>query len=128
MNLFGKSAGCSDEERVTKVRFAIASLDRWRPWLVGLYLVSLVVYVCLLISVARLIQSKSMSEMIPVSWWGFALGLVIGALLGQCGYQIIQGFVILWPLGLRNERLMIRYHDELAALRASVGEEPPDRN
>jgi hypothetical protein len=100
----------SDEECVEHARRSLARFDRWRPWIFSIYLVGMVAFVALLVLFVVIIDSTGKFGNLPLSWAGFVLGIVLGVGAGQGAVQLVHGLVLSIS-GLRNEELLVKYHD-----------------
>jgi hypothetical protein len=117
----------TDEEHVNQLRRKLASWNRWQPWLKGFSLLTIGLFVGLLITVVKLAQfmlrppfgAQGINQGLYV---GLVLGLLFGAQLAYVAHHIGQFFALTWLLSFRSEKLLIRYHDELAALRKPTDE------
>ena len=111
----------TDAEHVARIRLAVARLDRARPWLVAWWLVLAVVWLGALIGfgvrINSMVNANAGNGNFPFPpWLSAPIGLGLGASLGLSGTHIAHHLVETL-LGLRTERLLLRYHDELAAQR-----------
>jgi hypothetical protein len=123
MRLLTKWAQASDEEYVEKARRKLTRFERWRPWLIGLYVFNLMLLVGGASVVVLILQSVWKPGDPPLLWAGLVVGCIIGAWLGEVAYQVGHGLAT-GLFGLRNERLLVKYHDELQSVRrADAGHE-----
>ncbi|QEH35613.1 hypothetical protein OJF2_41660 [Aquisphaera giovannonii] len=113
----------SDEEHVERLRRSLASFDRWRRPLLALHLAAAVTYVAAVIAAVWALRgfASMMGANAPGVAPGFLIGLAAGASLGFLGVKIAHGLVDL-ALGLRNERLLVRYHDALREMEQEARE------
>ena len=115
----------TDEEHVARLRRSVESFDRARPWLLALWLVEAVAWVGLLIGYLVGVSSwlnrgpRGGGDVLS-AWIAALIGLSSGFTLGFIAVHLGHALVTIL-LGQRNQRLLLRYHDELAALR---GEKP----
>ncbi|MGC8642426.1 MAG: hypothetical protein ACP5XB_21405 [Isosphaeraceae bacterium] len=104
-----------DEQYVERVRKSLRSFDRCRWFLAWLHGLLLVVWLGLAVAMTILMQKIS-AFLGAGNFWGPA-GFLIGMMLGipyALGFVHYLHGLLNALVGLRNERLMIRYHDALA--------------
>jgi hypothetical protein len=100
----------SDEQCVEHARRSLARFDRWRPWIFSIYLIATAAFVALLVLFVVIIDSTGKFGNLPLSWAGFVLGIVLGVGAGQGAVQLVHGLALA-IFGLRNEELLVKYHD-----------------
>lgn len=99
----------SDEQCVEHARRSLAQFDRWRRSILLIHLIGMLVLVAFVVLFTVIIGSIEI-EHIPLSWAGFMLGIVLGAYAGLAANQVLHGLA-LGIFGLRNEELLVKYHD-----------------
>jgi hypothetical protein len=107
-----------DEQHIERVRKSLARLDRHRQFLAGLYGLLLCFWFGLAVAMTILMQRIG-SFLIAGEYWGptgFLIGMMLGIPYGFAVVHNTHGFLNAL-VSMRNERLMLRYHDELAELR-----------
>ena len=60
--------------------------------------------------VAVIFESSGKFANVPLMWIGFVLGIVFGAYAGHGAIYMVHGLALAL-FGLRNEELLIKYHD-----------------
>jgi hypothetical protein len=94
----------------------LARFERWRPWILGLHLVSAALLAGGTLFVMSFLRWMARPAQPTATWLGFFVGIVLGAWLGAAALYIGHGLA-LTLVGPRNDRLLIEYHDELQSLR-----------
>lgn len=100
----------TDEQCVEYARKSLARFELWRPWIFLIYLIGMVAFVALLVLFVVIIDSTPKFGNRPLSWAGFVLGIVFGVGAGQGAVQLVHGLALA-IFGLRNEELLVKYHD-----------------
>lgn len=109
----------TDEEFVKRMRSNLWKLDRWRKWLVMLHIGILLGVVGLLISFSNMIRQPN--GLFQGAGIGLLIGITMGSSIGLMLVHNVTALVNLMPMAKRSERFMLRYHDELAALKGEPG-------
>ena len=99
----------SDEQCVEHVRRSLARFDRWRPLIFWINLIGMLALVAFVVLFTVIIGSIEI-ENIPLGYAGFVVGIVLGAYAGLGAIQLthVLGLSI---FGVRNEELLVKYHD-----------------
>ncbi len=121
-----------DEEYLTRVRKSVRAFERIRPWLIGLHAIllfaciGLAVFVCFaLAQIMKLgVQAAPFQGM---GVFGFALGGSFGMTWGLLMHHSIRGLLDA-SFGIRDLRLLIRYHDALCVMNDQMTEKVTDSN
>ena len=104
----------SDEKHVDHIRRTVSRMDRWRRPLLVFWIAVLIAYLGLYIAtiviVGQLVLGKN-----NILIAGFFVGTILGAMLGQLAAKLAHALLTTLN-SLRTERLMLRYHDVIAAL------------
>ncbi len=116
MQLFRASPDRSEDDYIEGVRRNLAQFDRWRPLVLGLYGIAAVVFVGGLILSVVIVEKVGWFAQVPLRWHGFVFGLMLGATLGLSAVKVAHGLGLML-FGLRNERLLVRYYDEVKTIR-----------
>jgi hypothetical protein len=117
MRLFRATSQRSEGEYIESVRLSLARFDRWRPWILGLYGTAAIAFcVCLVLAVVFLERGGGLFVQFPFRWQGLVLGLTLGASLGVSAIKVGHGLGLML-FGLRNERLLVKYYDEVQEIR-----------
>jgi hypothetical protein len=106
-----------DAEYIERVRKSVRWWDRWRWAGVALYLVIIATIIWLafrLVDLLRALQAPVLLQNAQIEAI-VLIGIIAGLHLGFIAHSAIWG-VIQALAGLRNERLLIQYHDRLGEL------------
>jgi hypothetical protein len=102
----------TDQVHIERLRRSILAYERWRSFLVALYLVAfaglMLLSVCLIVFATRMGQNFGQAAVGTTP--GFVIGIVLGASFGLTTVKVVHGLLDA-VFGLRNERLLIRFHD-----------------
>ena len=102
-----------DERHIERVGRSVAQFDLWRWSLLTLYVIDLFVLIGGCVGMLHVVDWRLQRRMWDSS--GFVVGFLFGAGLGLSAFNLGHG-VAQALIGLRTERLMIRYHDALMEL------------
>jgi hypothetical protein len=118
------SAGIPDEQRIERLRRTIASFDRWGGFLKAIYLLASFTFVATLVFAMILMNGMRLNfgNMANGMGGGFVVGLLLGSMLGLFAVNVGHGLIMAFS-GLRNERLLIHYHDAYRELHEGDGED-----
>jgi hypothetical protein len=117
----------SNDEYIERLRRNVAQFDRWRPWILGLYGIAAVLFFAGLFMCVVIFERVGLLAQLPLRWHGLLLGIVIGASIGVSAIKIAHGLGSML-FGLRNERLLVRYYDEVCKIRESIETEECDES
>ena len=126
-----RSRTLSDDEYIELVRKNLRMMERFRPWIIAFYVGCLAILGYVVVpGVVKMMQNLTMWSVasgVPV--WPFVPGFVSGMGMGFAMvltfFGPLFGFVLtLMPL--QNDRLLLKYHDEIQRRETTAIAEAPD--
>ncbi len=111
----------TDDQHIERLRQAVMTYDRWRGFVVSLYVFALVVFIFVVLGTVSLLTRlrQNFGQGFAGINAGFLLGVAIGLGLGFTAVKIIHGLLEI-STGLKNERLLIQIHDVNQDLRQQL--------
>lgn len=103
----------SDGEYVERIRRGVAHFERWRRWEIGFYAALSVAWFAALVTLGWTQFLKRQIQGLPL---GVGIGIIVGSLTGLTTIKLAHGLIFALVSSRRTEKLLLRYHDALAAL------------
>ncbi|MBI3463717.1 MAG: hypothetical protein HY000_11775 [Planctomycetes bacterium] len=125
LNFFRPLWSLSDHEVVDRTRRSIAQFEHARPWLVLLYCLILAAYVWVWTMIIQVLVGLGQQPNAPPWLLALVAGIPLGMMMGWMVHGVSYGlFMIL--VGLRTERLLVKYYDALVAIAEKHTAATPD--
>ncbi len=104
----------SDSQYIEQLRQTMARWDRFRYWLLVLYLVILGVLAFAVTQGVQLLMGLAKPANSPWPLFGFIAGTLLGLLVGWLFHVAVFGLGRM-AMGFRAERLLVQYHDAISS-------------
>lgn len=120
----------SDEQHIENIRKSVSQLEKYGYWLSAFHVLILLGGCLLYAKIMQLILNPPINPVKNQNGWvwiGFICGLTLGLGFAKAIHSCLTS-VMLPFTGMRNEKLLLRYHDQVHGIEAGDFAELPDEN